>query len=380
MEYEALFDVLIIIGKRDVKALRVMCDNVERGCEWEGTVGTLEEHVDTCDFTVVPCPIECDKKMMRKDVIDHLEGECPNRDYECKYCQEKGTYANITQIHDALCGKKLLFCPNIECSLTMERALMKKHLEDDCKYSVISCKYERIGCDVKMKRKDIGSHEQDDKAHLHQALNTVVKLQDDLLSATETIASMKKESSAMAVKLESTSKTVINMKKEMAALLKPVTGTPGDSEEGNIELKRRQIAEFRVTKFNSKKTSNVCFHSEPFYTSSDGYHMRIQVCPNGNSDGKGTHVSVFMELISGKNDKKIKWPFTGRISIELMDQLADECHYCKSMHFEAVDNARVHGKVWGHPSYISHSELQNSKTRYLKDNTLYFRIYIWDSL
>ena len=78
------------------------------------------------DFTVVPCPIECDK-MLRKDVTDHLEGECLNRDYECKYCQEKGTYGNITQIHDALCGKKLLFCPNIECSLTMERSLIILH-------------------------------------------------------------------------------------------------------------------------------------------------------------------------------------------------------------------------------------------------------------
>ena len=39
------------VGKREVKALRVKCDNVERGCKWEGTVDTLEEHVATCRFT-----------------------------------------------------------------------------------------------------------------------------------------------------------------------------------------------------------------------------------------------------------------------------------------------------------------------------------------
>ena len=53
-----------LLGKRDVKALRVKCDNAERGCEWEGTVGTLEEHdvMTTCEFTPVPCPKECQLK------------------------------------------------------------------------------------------------------------------------------------------------------------------------------------------------------------------------------------------------------------------------------------------------------------------------------
>ena len=50
-----------------------------------------------------------------------------------------------------------------------------------------------------MKRKDMGAHEQDDKAHLHQALNTVVRLLDDLQSATETI---EKENKAVQDKLK----------------------------------------------------------------------------------------------------------------------------------------------------------------------------------
>ena len=47
-----------LLGKRDVKALHVKCDNAERGCEWEGT---LEEHdmMTMCEFTPVSCPKEC---------------------------------------------------------------------------------------------------------------------------------------------------------------------------------------------------------------------------------------------------------------------------------------------------------------------------------
>ena len=176
------------------------CDNAERGCEWEGTVGTLEEHdmMTMCEFTPVPCPKECRLKgtlllIMRKDLDQHLKEECVNREHQCKYCEKKDTYANITEIHEDVCEKKAIPCPNSDCSESMQRAEINRHLENDCEHTVISCKYERIGCDVKMKRKDMGAHEQDDKAHLHQALNTVVKLKDDLQSATETIESMKKE-------------------------------------------------------------------------------------------------------------------------------------------------------------------------------------------
>ena len=58
------------------------CDNVEKGCEWEGSVGTLEEHVDTCGFTPVPCPKECTiqgdmiRLIMKKNLNKYLKDLC----------------------------------------------------------------------------------------------------------------------------------------------------------------------------------------------------------------------------------------------------------------------------------------------------------------
>ena len=130
----------------------------------------------TCDFTPVPCPKKCKKdssilSVIRKDLEKHLE-ECMNRDYECKLCGKKDTYANITGAHDNECEKKVLPCPNTECTVTMERADIKKHL-NECEYTVISCKYKNLGCEVGLKRKEkeaMEAHEQDDKVHLHLAL------------------------------------------------------------------------------------------------------------------------------------------------------------------------------------------------------------------
>ena len=119
-----------------IKAIPVKCDNIKRGCTWVvGTVGTLEEHVAMCQFTLLPCPKECKdksnklKQFMRKDVDKHLEEDCPNRDYSCKHCGEKGTYASI-QVHYKTCEKKevilvLRMAAARECNVKIFRNMSK---------------------------------------------------------------------------------------------------------------------------------------------------------------------------------------------------------------------------------------------------------------
>ena len=140
------------IGKRDIRALPVKCDNVKRGCKMEGTLDTLEEHIAVCQFTPIPCPKQCDEMvlLLRKDLDHHINNECPNRDCECEYCGKKGTYANITQIHYAVCDHKIVPCPNEGCTETMKRHMIKDHVEDDCEYTEVSCKYANIGCEIKL--------------------------------------------------------------------------------------------------------------------------------------------------------------------------------------------------------------------------------------
>ena len=172
------------------------CDNVERNCRWAGTVGTLEAHVAKCKFTLVPCPKECkdDKNeiahFMRKDLDKHLENDCPNRDHECEYCGEKGTYAHITQVHDEICELKILPCPN-ECTETMPRQDIEKHVELECEYTVIACKFKNIGCNREMKRSKLAAHEDNDKLHLSKALSAVVKLQDSNSQLQEEMLELK---------------------------------------------------------------------------------------------------------------------------------------------------------------------------------------------
>ena len=259
-----------------------------------------------------------------KEGLDcHVTDECQNQDYKCEYCGEKGTYAKI---HDGVCEKKNIPCTNAECTETIERGKMKLH----CDYTIIPCKYKNIGCDVELKRKDMPAHEEDDKVHLHQALGTVVKLQDKLDTLTS---------------------------------------------------RKPQIL-FKLTEYQKKRINNERTISPSFYTSPQGYQMCLQVYANGIGDAKQTHVSVFLRIMKGKYDNVLKWPFTGTYFFELLNQLEDKNHHIETVNIGSEDKAKIGGPSWGKPMFIPSSKLSydpSSNTQYLKDDTLYFRVTVTPS-
>ena len=331
--------ILVHVGKNEIKALKVKCSNIERNCQWEGTVGTLEAHVATCEFTLLPCPKECKDDtneithFMRKNLDKHLENDCPNRDHECEYCGEKGTYAHITKVHDEICELKILPCPN-ECTKTMPRQDIEKHVELECEYTVIACKFKNIGCMTEMKRGDMEEHEQKNRLHLSKALNAVVKLQDSNTQLQENM-----------LKLESAANTAIT---------------------------------FKLTEFQQKKDSDELFTSPSFYTSPGGYHMAMEVHANGYDAGRDTHVSVYARILEGECDTELSGPFIGKVTFSLLNQLENKNHRTSTLTFDLACNARI-GDSWGFKFVKLHSELAHDpvkNTQYLKDDTLYFRVSV----
>ncbi len=154
---------------------------MERNCQWEGTVGTLEKHMGVCEYSLVPCPKKCKQGnfITKRDLQQHLEKECLNKDYSCEHCGLKGTYATTLDHYDT-CEKKIISCTNEGCTMEMERMKIKNHLSEECKHTVVPCQYTSIGCGVNLKRKDMRAHEQDDKAHLNKTVDTLVKLREKM--------------------------------------------------------------------------------------------------------------------------------------------------------------------------------------------------------
>lgn len=213
----------------------------------------------------------------------------------------------------------LVKCPNTECSDVVERQQLHGHIRMSCPYAMTPCKYRGIGCNMELKRKELSSHEEDDRFHLHVALDAVAALRAE-----------------------------------------------------SHMFKRSESLTFAVRDFQMKRSSNTNFMSSPFYTHSTGYHMALEVMASGHVATKGSHVVVFVHLIKGKHDRALEWPVVGEISLTLLNQQEDEHHHEESMSTEGRDLRP--GSSLRIP-LISHTELRQNP-QYLMDDTLYIRMTV----
>ena len=139
----------------------------------------------------------------------------------------------------------------------MERGKTKQHVRSVCDYTEVACAYENLGCGVRMLRKDIKKHqENDDNMHLQLALR------NSCLCENSTKHCQKERRSYLILQ-------VMPARKRRMRCSSPIHATPG------------------------------------------GYKMCIRVDANGLGTGKGTYVLVFTKLLQGRYDDQLHWPFLG---------------------------------------------------------------------
>ena len=85
------YTILVNKGfKRTLNEFRVYCSHRLSGCEWEGELGKLDEHLNSdqlperqlegCPFAVIECP-NCKEGIQRDKITGHQLERCPQRPY-----------------------------------------------------------------------------------------------------------------------------------------------------------------------------------------------------------------------------------------------------------------------------------------------------------
>ena len=101
--------------------------------------------------------------------------------------------------------------------------------------------------------------------------------------------------------------------------------------------------------------------------------------PNGDADGKNTHLSVYVSLLKGKYDAILPWAFSKTVTFTLIDQQENELHAnnvvviltpgpandCFARPLDSNDG-------YGFSRFISHQELRTR--RYIVDDTLFLKV------
>ena len=147
------------------------------------------------------------------------------------------------------------------------------------------------------------------------------------------------------------------------------------------------VAVLCMPHFDDHRTKSRCWYSTPFFSHARGYKMCLRVDANGIAASHGTHVSLFVCLMQGDYDDDLAWPFMGKITVELLNQIADTQHHMGTVQFDSQQNDECNSRVTsvvsgtgrGWPQFISHKLLcagmrQDMKCQYLKGDCIYFRI------
>ena len=156
--------------KRTLHEFRVYCPHRLRGCEWEGELGKLDEHLNSdplperqqkgCPFAVIEC-LHCKEGIRRDKIAGHQLERCPQRPYTCEYCAEyKSTFEDVAHSHWPECKCFLLPCPN-ECKPSgsgIQRQCLDQHVKEQCPLTVVQCELHHAGCEVTLPRKDMADH------------------------------------------------------------------------------------------------------------------------------------------------------------------------------------------------------------------------------
>ena len=101
------------------------------------------------------CPFKCKNKQLKsssqnlKDILSKLKFKCLNKD-----CNQTLNYTDIKH-HDKNCDFKEMICPNQGCDKKLIKKNLENHVINECQYTLVKCPY----CDFQFNKNEITKHE-----------------------------------------------------------------------------------------------------------------------------------------------------------------------------------------------------------------------------
>ena len=164
-------------------------------------------------------------------------------------------------------------------------------------------------------------------------------------------------------------------------------------EDRVIELEGRVSAGtfiWRIENFSYRRRQAIdntvpAIHSPPFYTSLYGYKMCLRMNLNGVDSGFGHHLSLFVHMMRGDWDDILEWPFTGRITLAILDQ-SENVEYRRPISetlvakpnllaFQKPTTARNH-KGYGYVEFCQIEQLLR-EGQFVKNDVMLVRIQVF---
>ena len=79
---------------------------------------------------------------------------------------------------------------------------------------------------------------------------------------------------------------------------------------------------FTITEVSQHMENKSPIFTGALYNYPQGRVVGIRIYPEGVGSGRGTHVALFIHMIQGEYDSLLVWPFSGTITVSVLDQSA----------------------------------------------------------
>ena len=189
--------------RKMISSLKCCCPLINRGCKWLGTLNDCENHLDTCGYVNGRCSLECGVVLQWNKLKAHEIEDCQLRKVRCKYCDKELISFQLPK-HLKMCPKKEVSCEL--CGKVMCRKDMTQHLEVDCVEKEIECPFAKYKCEVGLiKRKYLSQHLEEKRTeHLELKLNAMELKLSAMGLKQNAMEELVKTQSAIIEKLNST--------------------------------------------------------------------------------------------------------------------------------------------------------------------------------
>ena len=351
---------------REVNALVVRCPQKELGCEWEGELSQVQNHLYPraddpelglrstvkpmgCHYVTVACTYKCGAELQRGLLAKHERDACLKRPIEMQVASLTHKYENI------LVSNQLL---------RKELDEVKRSHESEIKQMQLQHQQELE--DVKKKYCDILEHSK--------------SLEQEMMKAIDIVIQNVQQEEGLKEKVKADS---CEVRKEMEKLVQQ------KSQSLSLHTMPLPVPPFYFTLNNIEHymENNFCWYSDPFYSHPGGYKMTIAVYPNGRSTGLETHLSIFVNIIRGEFDDRLEWPCNLEVSIEAWKQRTYQwtnrqrisvsprstTYYYDAGCAQKPTNSRRNSGI-GVPMYIDHYKLPDYYTTHIRGDAVEFRV------
>jgi len=184
--------------QRVVNQQRTKCKFTALGCSEVLSFVDLEEHENSCEWSLLECPNQCGMTLSKKELTEHQESQCSLRIVKCPHCEKSMPHAYLTLHSHHECDFVKTKCSH--CFKEIKRKGLDNHISNKCPEIFVSCPYGQCGCCEKMKRKQLAAHlDTSTKFHLQLVLKTVNKQQEQIGMLNTELAVLRNQKSTSLV-------------------------------------------------------------------------------------------------------------------------------------------------------------------------------------